>query len=175
MNRVAFFRIRLAVAQLKEARSEIDGRLTALAAAQDDVPGQTLQRDVAILRSLPGSGRMVLATLLTEAPQAVRERDYHGLRCYAGAAPVTRQSGKKKLVLRRWGANKRLQNALRHWAHSAVQVDPASKAKYQALRARGHSYARCLRAVADRLLYVAMTMLERGCLYDPNHRPLKQA
>jgi transposase len=161
--------IRLAIAQLKEAKSEIDRRLTTLAQPEEDTPGQTLQRDVAILRSLPGSGRMVLATLLTEAPQAVRERDYHGLRRYAGAAPVTRQSGKKRLVLRRWGANKRLQNALRHWAHTAVQIDPASKAKYQALRAKGHSYARCLRSIADRLLYVAMTMLERGCLYDPNH------
>jgi transposase len=169
--------IRLAVAQLKEARSEIDHRLASLTAAEEDASGQTLQRDVAILRSLPGSGRMVIATLLTEAPQAVRERDYHGLRCYAGAAPVTRQSGKKKLVLRRWGANKRLQNALRHWAHTAIQIDPASKAKYQALRAKGHSYARCLRAIADRLLYVAMTMLERGSLYDPDYprQALKQA
>jgi hypothetical protein len=34
--------------------------------------------------------------MLSEAAQALAERDYHALRCYAGAAPITRQSGKKE-------------------------------------------------------------------------------
>lgn len=34
--------------------------------------------------------------VLSEASQAIAERDYHGLRCYTGAAPITRQSGKKE-------------------------------------------------------------------------------
>ena len=41
----------------------------------------------------------------------------------------------------------------------AVQHDPVSKAKYAALRARGHSHARALRSVADRLLAIARAML----------------
>jgi hypothetical protein len=49
----------------------------------------------------------------------------------------------------------------------AVQHDPISKAKYQALRARGHGHARALRSVADGLLYVACTMLENGTLFEP--------
>ena len=57
--------------------------------------------DVAILRSLPGIGRVVAATLLAEASQAIAERDYEALRSYAGIAPVTRRSGNKKIVVMR--------------------------------------------------------------------------
>src|SRR3954451_18226224 len=51
-------------------------------------------RDVAIILSLPGVGRIVAATMLAEASQALAERDCHALRNYSGSAPLTRQSGK---------------------------------------------------------------------------------
>jgi hypothetical protein len=38
------------------------------------------QRDVTILRSLPGVGRIVLATLVAEAQDALQRRNYHALR-----------------------------------------------------------------------------------------------
>jgi len=161
--------IRLAAAQLKEAHAQLDRLTAALAEPEESTSGQTVQRDAAILRSSPGIGRIILATLLTEAPQAVRERDYHALRCHGGIAPVTRQSGKRRYVVRRFACNRRLQNALYHWARKAIQEDPRSRAKYEALRARGHSWARALRGVADRLLYVACAMLKAGTLYDVNN------
>jgi transposase len=175
--------IQLALHQLKEARTKLD-RLTAALAApsineneeDDDVPGQVMgQRDAAILRSLPGMGRVNLATLLSEAPDAVRNRDYRALRCQAGIAPVTRQSGKSKRVVQRYACNGRLNNAMHHWASVAIQRDLASRAKYQALRARGHSYARALRGVADRLLYIACAMLKTGTLYDAELSHAKSA
>jgi transposase len=55
-------------------------------------------RDAEILLSLPGVGRIVAATMLSEASQAIADRDYHALRSYAGTAPITRQSGKKTVV-----------------------------------------------------------------------------
>jgi hypothetical protein len=61
-----------------------------------------------------------------------------------------------------------LRNAVFNWGAVAVQYDPISKAKYEALRARGHGHARALRSVVDRLLYVACTMLEKGTLFDPS-------
>lgn len=161
--------IRLAVAQLKEANAMLDRLTKALAEAEESASGQTMQRDVAVLRSSPGLGRTILATLLTEAPQAVRERDYHALRCHAGVAPVTRQSGRRRYVVRRQACNRRLRNAVYHWARKAIQHDAKSRAKYEALRARGHSWARALRGVADRLLFVACAMLEAGTLHDVNH------
>ena len=161
--------IRLAAEQRKEAHAMLEKLTTALAEPEESASGQTVQRDAAILHSSPGMGRIILATLLTEAPQAVRERDYHALRCHGGIAPVTRQSGKRRYVVRRYACNRRLQNALYHWARLAIQKDARCRAKYEALRARGHSWARALRGVADRLLNVACAMLTAGTLYEPNH------
>ena len=124
--------------------------------------------DAAILMSLPGIGTVVLATLLAEASDALRRRDYHALRCLCGVAPVTRRSGKSLIVVRRLAAHDRLRDAAYHWARVAAQRDPASRAKYQALRARGHGHARTLRSVADRLLNVACAMLRNRACFDPH-------
>ena len=144
--------------------------------SKENVPGQRCeQRDVTILRSLPGVGRIVLATLLAEAWQPLRRRDYHALRPLSGVAPVTRRSVKACVVVRRYACNKRLENALYHWARVATQHDAASRGRYAALRARGHSHGRALRTVADRLLSVACTLLERQTLFDPNYKPPEAA
>src|ERR1019366_3941055 len=105
--------------------------------------------------------------MLSEASQAIAERDYHALRCYSGTAPVTRQSGKKKSVLMRRGCNERLRNALYHWARTSVVWDAKSKKSYAGMRARGHSHGRALRGMADRWLKVLISMLRHGTLYDP--------
>ena len=164
--------------QLATAQREMD-RLTAAVAASmetpENDPGTPAQRDVAILASLPGVGRTVLATLLAEAYDPRRRRQYHALRCLCGVAPVTRRSGKSFVVRRRLDAHQRLQDAVYHWARTAVQHDPVSHAKYRALRARGHGHARALRSIADRLLAVAGAMLEAQTLFDPHRQTLATA
>lgn len=154
--------------QISEAGQCLDRLTKQLAGAQEDEAGHSKeQRDVTILRSLPGLGRINLATLLAEAPEALRHRDYHALRCLCGVAPITKRSGKSKSVLMRRAVDMRLRNALYHWARTAVQHDPTSKAKYAALRARGHGHARSLRSVADRLLAVACAMLTTHTPFNP--------
>ena len=172
-------RLAVVVKQLAETQTRIDAFLEELGGAdpattgsEDPQPGQAKgQRDATILRSIPGVGRYVLATLLAEADDPLRRRDYHALRCLSGAAPVTKQSGRVRTVTRRLAVHDRLRDALGYWASGAVQKDPASKARYQALRARGHGHHRALRSVADRLLFVACTMLRDGTVFDPQHAP----
>jgi transposase IS116/IS110/IS902 family protein len=125
--------------------------------------------DAAILRSLPGVGTVTLATLLTEAADPLARRDYAALRTLSGVAPVTKRSGKSCVVVMRYAAQIRLRNAVFHWARTAVQNDPKCRARYEALRARGHSYGRALRGVADRLLGVACVLLRRQVPFDPDH------
>jgi transposase len=164
-------RARLINAQLKEAQRRLDELCDAIEAAADATPGQICeQRDVVILRSLPGLGRITLATLLAEATEPVRCRDYHALRSLTGAAPVTRRSGKSRLVVRRHACNKRLAQAVFHWARVAMQHDPTSARRYEELRRRGHSHGRALRGVADRLLYVLCTLLERQVPFDADYQ-----
>ena len=63
----------------------------------------------------------------------------------------------------------RLRQAVFHWARVAVMHDPTSRNRYEALRARGHSYGRALRSVADRLLGLACALLQRHALFDPDY------
>jgi len=147
-------------------------------AGEETVEGEKQQhRDVTILRSLPGAGRVVAATMLAEAGQALVERDYHALRAYAGVAPLTRQSGKHRGVQMRYSCNERMRNATYHWARVSTQHDAVSKEHYRRLRARGHSHGRALRGVADRLLAVLCAMLRSRTVYDPSlrHGPLRSA
>lgn len=163
-------RLALVNRQLSQAERQIDRAIRALGDAAETQPGQpSEQRDAAILASLPGVGRIVLATLLAEAFDPLRRRDYHALRTLCGVAPVTKRSGKTKIVIRRLAAHVRLANAVYHWARVAVKRDPVSQAKYAALRSRGHGHARALRSVADRLLNVACVMLQTQTMFDPSH------
>jgi transposase len=164
-------RLRLVNQQIKLAEHRLDELCGAIEAAAETTPGQICeQRDMAILRSMPGLGRIVMATLLAEACEPLRLRDYQVLRALSGQAPVSRRSGKSWIVLRRYACNRRLQNALHHWARVAAQHDPVSKQRYAELRGRGHSHARALRTIGDRLLSVLCVLLERQVLYDPDHR-----
>lgn len=154
--------------QIARAEAQLDTLTAKLAGKEDAEQGQdNEQRDVTILRSLPGVGRIVLATLLAEASDALQRRDYHALRCLSGVAPITKRSGKSRIVLMRQAAHVRLRNSVYHWARVAVQHDPRSRAKYAALRARGHGHGRALRSVADRLLAVACKMLTDQKTFDP--------
>lgn len=166
-------RIHLINRQLKDCHKRLDAICAQLAAEKGEGPeGQKReQRDVEILRSLPGVGRIVLATLLAEASQPLRNRDYHALRSLSGVAPVTRRSGKRCVVGMRQACHLRLRGALYHWARVAVQHDPLSRTRYAALRSRGHSHGRSLRGVADRLLAVACAMLRDQTLFEPRPVP----
>jgi len=147
-------------------------------AGEETSDGEKQQhRDVTILRSLPGVGRIVAATMLAEASGALAERDYHALRAYAGVAPLTRQSGKQSSVRMRRSCNARMRNAAYHWARVSMQHDAVSHEHYRRLRARGHSHGRALRGVADRLLAVLCAMLRSGTLFDASlrHRALRSA
>ena len=161
-------RLRLLHQQRADLARRVQALLDELAAPAD---GQSQEhRDAAILLSLPGLGRKVAATMLSEASQAIAERDYHALRCYSGAAPITRQSGKKKVVLMRHGCNERLRNALYHWSRKSILWDPKSKITYAELRARGKSHGCALRSMADRWLKVLVSMLRNNTIYDIQRR-----
>jgi transposase len=122
---------------------------------------------VRIVRSLIGVGRRVSATMFAEAAQLLGDRDYPALRAHAGIAPVTRQSGKRQQVVMRYACNRRLREAVYHWARVSVQHDERSTGLYAAARRRGHTHGRALRGVADRLLRMLVAMLKSHTVYDP--------
>lgn len=164
-------RLELLAAQRRAAARELDRLLDVLAA--EPVGDQREHADVAIVRSMPGVGTRVAARMLAEASQPLADRAYHVLRAWAGVAPVTKQSGRRRraTVGMRYACNRRLREAAYHWARTSAQTDAATHAYYTQVRARGHSHGRALRSVADRLLRLLVTLLSRGELFDPRHGP----
>jgi transposase len=161
-------RLTLLHAQQGACARQIDRLLETLAETPEGRPEE--HRDVTILRSLPGVGRVVVATMLAEAVRPLAERDYHALRAQTGSAPITRQSGKRCVVSMRYACNQRLRQAVYHWGRVSVQCDPRSRAHYDRLRGRGHTHARAVRGVVDRLLGVMVAMLRDRTLYDASRR-----
>lgn len=128
-------------------------------------------RDVTILRSFAGAGNWIVATVLAEASQLLEARDYHTLRKFAGSAPVTRQSGKTKLVSMRYACNQKLRNALYHLARVNMQHDSRTRKRYSDAKARGKSHGHAIRIVGNWLLQVLVAMLKSNSLYRKELTP----
>ncbi len=157
---------------LEEQLREVSNRIKNLLNAMIEVNAETNQSpcDAGLVLSIPGIGPAVAAALLTEASRPIRERDYDSLRCYAGTAPVTRQSGKRKTVGMRQACSPRLRNAVFYWATSSLCCDSRSRRHYDSLRAAGHQHPRALRGLADRLLGVLIALLKTKKPFDRARR-----
>ncbi len=116
--------------------------------------------DAEIYTSQPGLGDILGARVIGEfGDQPHRYRDAKARRNYAGTSPITRASGRSKLVLARHARNRRLATALHQQAFSALRASPGARAYYDTLRARGTSHHAALRQLANRLVGIL-----HGCL-----------
>ncbi|MBM0229196.1 IS110 family transposase [Micromonospora sp. ATA51] len=116
--------------------------------------------DAEIYLSQPGLGTVLAARVLAEfGDDPDRYRDARSRKNYAGNSPITRQSGKKLVVLARYARNTRLADALHQQAFCALTASPGARAYYDELRARGAGHHAALRQVANRL-----TGILHGCL-----------
>lgn len=128
--------------------------------------------DAEIVLSLPGVGPVIGAALLAEASRPLRERDYQMVRALAGTSPVTRRSGalRRPSVVMRHACSGRLRHAI-HTAVSAAQLHyPPWRAEYSAQRRRSKSHGHACRAVGDKLLRMAVSMLKTRTLFDATRR-----
>ena len=98
-------RLRLANAEFCQAERKVDELCAALSRHAAAEPAGPCDAD--ILRSLPGIGTVILAILLTEARDPLARRDYAALRTLSGVAPVTKRSGKTRIVVMRYAAHVR--------------------------------------------------------------------
>src|SRR5438876_5207559 len=87
-------RIRLVNQQLKAAHHKLDELCAQLIPSEQNEPGQRCeQRDVVILRSMPGLGRIILAVLLAEVWQPLRRRVDHYRTAMRNRSAMDRWSG----------------------------------------------------------------------------------
>jgi transposase len=123
--------------------------------------------DAEIYLSQPGMGAILGARVLGEfGDDPHRYRDGKARRNYAATSPITRASGKKKVVAARFIHNDRLVDALNAQAFSALKSSPGARARYDGFRARGIEHNDALRRLANRLVGILHGCLKTRTLYD---------
>ena len=123
--------------------------------------------DAKTVRSLPGLGTVLGARVLAEfGDDPNRYADAKARKNYAGTSPITKASGKSRVVLARYARNRRLSDACYLWAFSAMSASPGARVFYDARRAAGDTHNRALRALANRLVGLLHGCLRHQTLYD---------
>jgi len=123
--------------------------------------------DAEIYRSQPGLGAILGARVLAEfGDDPGRYADGKARRNYAATSPITRASGKKKLVAARFVHNDRLVDALNAQAFAALTASPGARAFYDQQRGKGLEHNDALRRLANRLVGILHGCLKTRTLYD---------
>jgi transposase len=123
--------------------------------------------DAEIYLSQPGLGAVLGARVLAEfGDDKTRYTDARARKNYAGTSPITRQSGKRKLVMARYVHNDRLVDALGRQAFAALRASPGARGYYDQQRARGVGHHAALRQLGNRLVGILHGCLKTGTKYD---------
>ncbi|MGE5286953.1 MAG: IS110 family transposase [Micromonosporaceae bacterium] len=134
---------------------------------KDPHPGQAFPGGEIYL-SMPGLGDRLAARVAGEIGEHVEQFDTpNALQCYAGAAPVTRRSGKSDFVVaRRLAHNRYLGAAVHQWAFCSITRSAWAREFYQQKMAAGKSHHAALRALSNRWLEILWHCLRHGVRYD---------
>jgi transposase len=152
---------RAAVGIIIELNRQIDELEAELAAHFETHP------DADIYLSQPGLGDVLGARVLGEfGDDPNRYTDAKCRKNYAGTSPLTIASGKKRAVLARHVRNRRLYDAIDHWAFCALSVSPGVRAFYDQHRAAGDTHHQALRALGNRLVGILHGCLRHHTRYD---------
>ena len=123
--------------------------------------------DAEIIQSQPGLGAVLGARVLAEFGDAPgRYASAKARKNYAATSPITRASGRKKIVAARFVHNDRLVDALMTQAFAALRVSPGARAYYDHQRARGSEHNAALRQLANRLVGILHGCLKTGSRYN---------
>jgi transposase len=125
--------------------------------------------DAEIITSLPGLGSLTAARVLAEiGDDRSRFADARSLKAYAGAAPVTRASGKSLTVMHRRVKNQRLAAVGYVWAFAALTASPGARAHYDRRRTTGDRHTAAQRNLFNRLLGCLHHCLDTRQTYNEN-------
>jgi transposase len=123
--------------------------------------------DAYVITSFPGLGNLLGARVLAEiGDDRTRFADARALKAYAGSAPITRASGKKRYVGRRFVKNDRLVHAGHLWAFASINASPGANAHYRRRRDHGEWHAAAQRNLFNRMLGQLYPCLQQKVPFD---------
>lgn len=163
--RIVVANLVIMIRALNQAIAEADAKIAKLFAEHPDAP---------IFGSLPGAGT-ALAPRLAAAYGTDRDK-FQGaedIQQLSGIAPVTRASGKTKVVLMRWACPKFLRQTFHEFALASARFSRWAKA-YVAMRtAEGHRYQEIIRGLAFKWQRIITRCWKNHQPYD-EHRYLQR-
>jgi len=120
-----------------------------------------------VLRALPRVGTINLAQVIAEVgPIMERAATVEQACAEAGAAPVTRSSGKGRAVTFRWAANTQARYALGIFADNSRHASPWAAGLYANARARGKRHPAAIRILMRAWLRVIWACWQSDTAYD---------
>ena len=123
--------------------------------------------DAHLFTSLRGAGAALAPRLLCAfGSQKDRWDNADSLAAFCGIAPVTRKSGKKRHVRRRYACPKFLRQTFHEFADSARLYCPWTKARYRMLRDRGMKHNAALRKLARSWIRILFRVWQTGTPFD---------
>ncbi|MEM9413764.1 MAG: IS110 family transposase, partial [Planctomycetota bacterium] len=124
-------------------------------------------QDARLFNKLPGAGK-VLAPRLLAAFGSNRERfeSANEISSWSGIAPITKQSGKSKVVVKRNACSKYLRQTFHEFADFARVWCPWSKAYYQMQRNGGMKHNAAVRKLALRWIRILFRVWKDNQPYD---------
>lgn len=146
------------VAAVAQYRKAIDDFFASMPAAQ-------------WMRTLPiGKHGITAPTLwarLGDAPG--RWESFRHLQAQAGTVPVTKRSGKQRVVQFRFACDKALRYVVDQVAYLSLLSSTWARAYYDQQRERGHSHRQALRALGAKWLKIIFVMWQRQVPYDEQY------
>ena len=123
--------------------------------------------DGELFTSLRGAGPTLAARLLCAfGSQKDRWPNADEIASLSGIAPVTRQSGKSRVVLQRWACPAYLKQTFHEFADSARMFCPWSKARYLQLKERGMKHNAAVRKLARSWIRILFRIWKTGIKFD---------
>ncbi len=147
-------------------------QLDAACTSADDLTAAAVESfeahpDAEIITSFPGLGSLTGARVLAEiGDDRSRFTDAKGLKAFAGAAPVTRASGRSLAVMARRVKSQRLASVGYVWAFAALTASPGARAHYDRRRADGDRHTAAQRNLFNRMLGCLHHCLTKRTHYD---------
>lgn len=120
------------------------------------------------LRTVPGVGPIVAATLIAELPK-LGQLDRRRIAALVGLAPVARDSGKHSARRSIAGGRPVVRTVLYRAALHASRWCPAFKAFRSRLQTTGKPVKAAITATARKLLVTLNAMLAKGTHYEQQH------
>ena len=123
--------------------------------------------DAALYVGLPGAGDVLAPRLLAAfGDDRGRMDSAAAMQCLSGIAPVTRSSGKRRTVQRRWACAKFLRQTFHEFAHHSRHQSAWAKAFYHSQRAKGKGHHAAVRTLAFKWIRILYRCWETRTPYD---------